>query len=295
MPESFWNNTNSCMKYFKYTNDINEEQQPHRHCPGEKSGRACYASNTRLVNELLIFTDFRYINLNDDLNMYINKLNIFPRIQKFDSYITLIMRLFLNPSEDIMRRLMYFGRPFFNDKVLSIHIRTGGYLANFQERAYWLTQEELPHIGNWINELIVKQSLPRKIYLTTDSDNVMNYLKNNINATFVSNPHLIRSHSRDLRKDAFKGAIYDLFANALCSHHIITPHSGYSRLISYIADSSDTYKLNVKKKLYNTIFCVCYNNHYQHKFIVFYHLNSYSLFMIFMITILTKKILILRK
>lgn len=119
----------------------------------------------------------------------LNNLHLFPSYVNSTRYVQIIYRLLSNPNEEILHSVIEDSKKrVFKKSVVGIHIRSGGFVANYYERTYWITENELPSLSSFLFDLVRNESLPTVFYLTSDSKLVENYLKSSLrNFTFITN------------------------------------------------------------------------------------------------------------
>lgn len=161
-----------------------------------------------------------------------------------------MLRLLFNPdSQTISNVTSLIQKHHFNQKVIGIHIRSGGLLANYRESAYWITYDELPSLVSFINNTIVQNHLPHKIYLTSDSDIITRYIKSHLKHYhyITGNPYQ-RYHTTVGNSESFKAALFDSLALSQAHTLIYTKGSSFSKEIVTLSIAKSKYKLPYKRR-----------------------------------------------
>ena len=158
-----------------------------------------------------------------------------------------------NPNKEILHAIQVDSKEQdFHHSVVGVHIRSGGFLANIKERAYWITEKELPQLPSHLTEIVMKKSLSTIFYLTSDSDRIEKYVKTCLkNYTFITNTRYPKQHTTWGANDiAFKGAFYDLLITSQSSAIIYTYQSGCSDAICIMSNTDKKYRLPIRKRIY---------------------------------------------
>ena len=246
MLDTYWNNTNSCLKDMKYQGNGSIFQNPSYFVCTKMN--KCLKNKTNIfsvTNEPIIFEDYRPPVFKNENLKAINKLSLSIHFSSWKYYTKLMYRIFANPSSDVLDVVKEKSSQYDFSKVMGMHIRSGGFLANYRERGYWLTSEELPNLRSFINDTMKKHSLPQMVYLTTDSDIIEQYMKNQFpNLVFIKERPFPRSHTdRGAQDINFKGALFDLYFSSLSSVVLFTPGSVFSLAICSLAATTNQYQL----------------------------------------------------
>lgn len=246
MLDTYWENTDNCMKNMKNTINVTNV----RIC-GNKMGCLSVPDKVEsLINKTVVFQDYRptpYTNTN--LNK-INSLGLPIRFYSWNHYSRILYRIFANPKKELKDQIVNITKDIPFQNVTTIHIRSGGLLANTQEGAYWVTEDELPKLTNAVNDMINNHTLGRLIYLTTDSNKVDFYFRQHLkNVEFLTLNVYNRSHTTGQSKDeSFRAALFDLFVSAQGSSILYSPKSGYSIAICSLSQSKRQFILPSSKR-----------------------------------------------
>ena len=220
MYDTFWKSTNNCLRFMKYNNsNANNQKLPLFHTC--RMFDACYTNKNdtlSLLKDNLIIKDYRddSINniklLNKRVQLINDNLNLSYKFLNGKDYLKVLLRIFSNPNGNMMN-IINNDIKNIPKSMVGIHIRTGGYLANFNEPTYWITKEEVPIVINYINNTITKHKLSPSIYLTTDSDYIESVVTKQLSHyNFVKRRLLKRNHSRGHADySSFEAALYDYF------------------------------------------------------------------------------------
>jgi len=256
IPYSYWNNTSNCLEEIRMKSQI--------FYPKSKSFNSFTCSRFNNYDELknntkniqfLEFQDcrlpFHVIDSNETSN-YLRKHELINSSETYEDFFRDILRVLLNPSPEIIGNINSFKKKHFCEKdILGIHIRTGGCIANFQEKISMMTVKQIQQFPKYIMNVISNNNLQPKtttIFLSTDSDRVEDYLRNTLDSDIeiITSQIYMRSHSRGKAiSNAVKGAITDLYLLAHSKVLITCSGSGFSKIAYYLSSTR-------KKYLYNT-------------------------------------------
>ena len=259
MYETFWKSTNNCLRFMKYNNsNANDQKLPLYHNCNQFD--KCYTderNHLTIFEKDLIIRDYRDKSiysmtlLNRNVKEINDNMNLSYKFKNGENYLQVLFRMFSNPNEHMMNIINNDVKKLPMPMV-GIHIRTGGYLANFHEPTYWITKEEIPNVINYINSTITLEKLPHSIYLTTDSDYVESVVMNTLSHLhFIKRRSFKRNHSADLADySTFEAAIYDYFLAAQSSYYFYCKGSGFSRIALYISKTNKQYAIPSKIRQY---------------------------------------------
>lgn len=248
MYDTFWNNTDSCLKFLKYKGNLSElENSTYRVCNKTHLCRINMNDMFSLFNETLVFVDYRLLIDGNKYMKEINNQHLSINFTSWRQYMSVLYRIIANPIQEIQEMVLQNDR---NEEVIGMHIRAGGTLANRKERTYWLTESELPSLMHFINKTVIKDQLPHSIYLTSDSDHVDSYLRKHLpTMNFFKRSPFSRYHTtKNSRASSFPGAMYDLLKTSQGSVLMLTPLSSYSRAIGLLSTSEKQYYLPMKRR-----------------------------------------------
>lgn len=181
----------------------------------------------------------------------LRKYNLINSTENYEDFLRDLLRILLNPSQDIADSVHYFLNDHFNEKVvLGIHFRTGGCIANFQEPKAMMTLKEIQAFPDYIMKIMKENHLKPKstiIFLSTDSDRIEEYLRNTLDSRLeiITSQIYMRSHSRGKAvSTAVKGAISDLFLLAQSNVLITCSGSGFSKIAFHLSSAKYKYVYN---------------------------------------------------
>ena len=246
MFDTYWENTDNCMKNMKNTINVTNV----RVCTNQN---VCITEDKKmesLLNETLIFHDYRPVQFTEANINKINNLGLPIYFNNWTYYTKILFRVFANPRKKLRDQIVSITKDIPFQNVTTIHVRSGGLLANYKERAYWLTEDELPKLANDINDMISNYTLGRLVYLTTDSNKVDSFLHQHLKRVrFLTLNVYNRSHTTWYSNDeSFRAALFDLYVSAQGSSILYTPGSGYSRTIRALSHSKQQYELPLSMK-----------------------------------------------
>lgn len=183
----------------------------------------------------------------------INRLGLPIRFSSWSHYTRVLYRIFANPTKELKDQIISVTAIIPFNGVTTIHVRSGGVLANTREGAYWVAPQELPRLVNTVNHWIRHHRLGRLVYFTTDSDKVDSYFRQHLqNVEFLELNVYNRSHTTGSSKDeAFKTALFDLTVAAQGSSLLFTPRSGYSTAIRSLSQSRRQYQLPLNRRYFH--------------------------------------------
>ena len=253
MLDTYWDSTNNCFRNMKLNNASADNQQLPNYEVCNKT-HDCYIRNNMLKQSDLIFTDYQKGNIHSKETIRaINKLNISYKFKDSRDYQKLIYRLLANPTTVILNSINEDVKAI-KTPYTTIHLRTGGYLANYKEGGYWVTPDELPKVTKFINNTIKKNKFENTVFLSTDSDISELYLKQNLpNLRFINRRPYQRSHSTTRNKySSFEGAIYDYFVAAQGKQIIYSKTSSFSNIVLKLTQSKTSIPLNTHFRINNT-------------------------------------------
>lgn len=226
MLDTFWLGTDSCLKPLMITwNEVyrisHNSGQPLVAC----SKSSCRKNQKGPVILFNYFSEYNNIQSTRD----INALGLETKFTNINAFKKVLLRLVLNPSKDV-QQLIQEQLASFPVSYTTVHIRSGGKLANHKELGCWMTKEDVPRVSKFVLRMVRTKKVVKDVFLSTDSDYIENYLKEKIN--LLKRMPLTRYHSTSKASvDAFKGSLFDLFIASSASHLIYTENSSYSNLI----------------------------------------------------------------
>ena len=244
LPDSFWNNTENCLILHRSHFKSNRK----KHSTGYKILRrnACsrvYRKTSSITSVLgsrnVIIRDCRmadkFFNSNSHL-LTLQKNEIISFEQSFSDYTQMAYRILLNPSKQLQSVILQNKKLLFTRKyVIGVQIRTGGCLADYQEKTEMMTLSQLQSLPNTIVVSIVKWNYNPSntvIYLSTDSSYAEKYIRDKLGSDYmiVVSKGFKRSHSRMARDESVQSALVDLYLLADTDALIICKGSGFGRV-----------------------------------------------------------------
>lgn len=241
MPKPYWRNIDNCLKDMMTTVNYSSFRVCGKH-------RNCLAKRNRLntlFNEPLVFEDYQPARCTDDNLKAINKLNLSIHFYNWGAFYRVIYRIISNPKKDLIDQIVNATKGIDFKSVTTIHIRSGGALANHKERACWVTKDQLPKLVKDIDYILSHNKLGRLVYLTTDSDIVYSYIRQYLkNVHFLTLNMYKRDHTTGSPKDAiYRSALFDLYVAAQGSSLLYSMNSGYSNAIRSLSHTRRLYLL----------------------------------------------------
>ena len=231
--DSFWNETNPCIRSLRYTGPVNIFQNCGRNgtkCPHVKGSNVLQSQ----PHENLIFRDFRP-NVFTSMNLRVlHKLGIIPHDKNWVFFKRLLLRLLLNPNhyntQLILQKRNELSSIHFH---LSTHIRCAGWLSDYPERTIMVTPQQVRNMDEIFNKELRKLHLGNTIpnvYLSTDSSKVEQYLKKKIKSIHFYSLDIKRGHSTGGDFRNLRVSLVDLYSLCLSNHFLGTQASSYSRM-----------------------------------------------------------------
>ena len=213
MPDSFWEETNSCFRQLRYY----EGYKGLIVCTFKGGCGGNYTSSYLDIPEAnVVSIDFRR---NQSLYSS-NNLHLFKRLGIISSlhwaeYHAVIYRLLLNPSEGVQNSI-HTALSQFPTKWFSVaaHIRCGGKMANYKERTTMVSENQLPSIAEKIRALSKTSSgkSNQTVFIGTDSSYALDYLSKALDPIqILSNSQVVRGHSTGANKSIVHSTLTDLF------------------------------------------------------------------------------------
>ena len=173
-----------------------------------------------------------------------NASKVFKELQltRYSNKIYYVLyRLLLQPINEIKERVLKYSL----SDCIGIQVRMGGKLAN--ERVEFLNKPSLYRYLNRIN----KDNINKTIYLSTDSELVINDIKEQLsnNKVIVANDYKIghsgiNSFSNGDHLIGVKRALVDVFLASQCNPIYITKNSTFGDIIHYLSNYSKTIVMN---------------------------------------------------
>lgn len=245
MLDTYWTSTDNCLKYMKTkVNTTNMVMCSKRGCMS-KSRRS-----KTIYGQPVVFKDYRPCKFTRAELKKINRLGLPIRFTSWNHYSRVLYRIFANPNKELKDQIVRLTQDIPFKDVTTIHVRSGGYLANKQEGACWVSQQELPRLIKAVERIMNYYKLGRYVYLTTDSDKVDAYFRQHLkNVQFISINEYSRYHTTGNSSDeAFRAALFDLFVSAQGSSVLYTPRSGYSKAVTSLSRSGRQYQLPLHRR-----------------------------------------------
>lgn len=255
MLDSFWQSTDSCLKLFRCTKEEFKQlnSTPLRVC--DRYGHSCFDNGMEnLPDQPLLFEDYTFVKLNGRQISIINRLNLSIHFQHGGHFMRILYRSVLNPIKEIQDSVLLQLKKY-PPSFIGMHIRSGGVLANLQETTYWIKRSELPNLISFVNNTIISKHLPKAVYLSTDSDYVDGYLKEQLSdILFLPRISIKRGHSTHFAEaEALKGALFDAYVAAQSPFLFFTEDSEFSFILYQITKTDSKIKLPSKRRKARTL------------------------------------------
>ena len=211
---------------------------------------------------LLVDTRINLDSITTSKNLQvINNLHLVNFTLTWKSYQRLIIRLFLNPSDEIQEQVfqqLELLQPLRN--TIGMHLRCAGTLADSKEKVYWVAPNELPRVAHIVKRVTHYLNVKNPIfYLSTDSSIAEQFLRNELKGYkfFTLNKKFKRGRCRTECSNNVRMAVFvDLFTVAQLNSQFYMSSSGYSFVIRSLANANYTYTLGFRKRELKK-YCVC--------------------------------------
>ena len=237
--DSFWNETNPCIRNLRYTGPLDMFQN----C-GRNGGKCLHVKGSNVLqsqpNENLVFRDFRP-NVFTSMNLQIMyKLGLIPKNKNWDYFKRVLLRLLLNPNPSNIQLIEEKRKELSSIHFhLSTHIRCAGWLSDEPEIAIMITPQQVRNMGktfkNEFNKLHLGNTIPN-VYLSTDSSKVEQYLKNQLKSIHFYSLDIVRGHSTHGNFRNLRVSLVDLYSLCISNHFLGTQSSSYSRMASILCN-----------------------------------------------------------
>lgn len=277
LPDSFWNNTENCLilhrSHFKSKKNISllhsgyeivNSSICNKATPKDSSITSVLGSRNVIIRDCRLVDTI--VNSNSHL-LTLQKNEIISFEQSFSDYTQMAYRILLNPSKQLQSVILQNKKLLFTRKyVIGVQIRTGGCLADYQEKTEMMTLSQLQSFPNTIVVSIVKWNYNPSntvIYLSTDSSYAEKYIRDKLGSDYmiVVSKGFKRSHSGGKSNDeSVQSALVDLYLLADTDALIICKGSGFGRVALAITRARHSLVYEVTHSLaknYNATTCKC--------------------------------------
>ena len=276
LPDSFWNNTENCLilhrSHFKSKKNISllhsgyeivNSSICNKATPKDSSITSVLGSRNVIIRDCRLVDTI--VNSNSHL-LTLQKNEIISFEQSFSDYTQMAYRILLNPSKQLQSVILQNKKLLFTRKyVIGVQIRTGGCLADYQEKTEMMTLSQLQSFPNTIVRVMRAWKYNHSntvIYLSTDSSYAEKYIRDKLGSDYmiVVSKGFKRSHSRMARDESVQSALVDLYLLADTDALIICKGSGFGRVALAITRARHSLVYEVTHSLaknYNATTCKC--------------------------------------
>ena len=193
--------------------------------------------NKAYPGSLLITSLHMFSMLTVKLETYTNKLTSIFRgsipesITNSDRWYDICIPSLFQPSDYTLQFLNPYLKIFRNHKVLGIHVRSGGSTSNWKDGGYFkvteaVVRKHLPRIHN-----ILQKHYNMKIFLSTDSDRIEQFLVSRYGSRVILVKEFPRSHvGKNPSEASLMRSYMDLYLLGQCDYLYLTRRSGFSRM-----------------------------------------------------------------
>lgn len=219
--------------------------------------RTTYLNETFSTDSVLFDSRIRRSTYYTDENLKIlRESGVLEKDQDWRHLLRLIYRVILTPEPSIVKDIQEVKRLLSKPKTFGVHIRSGGYLANSFERMSMISKNGVLKIPQQIMQICQERNIDPNawnLFISSDSDTVTRYIKNEFNSTFniVISTKYKRGHttSGHLRNDTLKSALIDLHILGDCDLLLVTKGSGFSTVAEGMAFPSPVYYIPVNRTI----------------------------------------------
>lgn len=153
------------------------------------------------------------------------------------------VRILMNPTPDLIHTIQSerakIGPSHYQ---IGVHARCGGMLSDVPESRAMVTPSILKTIPRRVKRLIKGSKIPKRkvyVYLATDSSIAFQQLNRSLAPIPVKSTSLYsRGHSENIvvHEDSLRRSIIELYLMVSSKSVLLSSHSGYSRVISWIGN-----------------------------------------------------------
>ena len=185
----------------------------------------------------------------------LNTYNLTGRPFEWRLYKRIILRLMSNPSRDVQKLILERRKKLGDrNKLIGVHVRCGGRLADMPERTTIMSQYQVKMVPLYIKQMVNKLKITPVIYLSTDSSYAESYLRNVLRKyRVVTINDFKRGHTTNLKvsEGTIKRALMDMYLVAQGNAIIYTKKSGFSGSCFGISSAKRAYVMH------SLLFLVC--------------------------------------
>lgn len=183
----------------------------------------------------------------------LNTYNLTGRPFEWRLYKRIILRLMSNPSRDVQKLILERRKKLGDrNKLIGVHVRCGGRLADMPERTTIMSQYQVKMVPLYIKQMVNKLKITPVIYLSTDSTYAEKLLRHSLRKyRVVTLTDFKRGHTTNLKvsEGTIKRALMDMYLVAQGNAIIYTKKSGFSG--SCFGISSATYAYVMRSLLFH--------------------------------------------
>lgn len=148
-----------------------------------------------------------------------------------------LTRFMFCPNEKLTNEIKRIVQSVGKRRLIGFQIRTGGTVANSNEKKAFIVEEKLPQIALNIKKLINPSVV---VYLSTDSNFVVDYMKKFTGNQIMYMDSFTRGHSAPSKNskttnESMEGAICDLGVLSFSSIVYYTQYSSYGQFAYYLS------------------------------------------------------------
>ena len=261
MKPVYWNNINSCLKQLRYDGrcrlfSLLLLAVSHMKRCGKLD--KCVGGYNRNINFLekrdLIIQDYRIHPTGTqrvEIVRILRSIGFLKMDEGWDDYYRYMLRLFLNPSKELMGLILKERKALGPAKYqIGAHVRCGGVLADVNEETAMVTPAILKKVPGMIQGLIDKSSIPKDklyVYLSTDSSIAAETIKKALSPVPVNVTTILKKgHTETALVDdnALKGSILDLILGAESKSLLVSSESGFSRVMMWMDETKEVSIIN---------------------------------------------------
>ena len=232
LPESFWEETNSCFRHLRYYGGYKGLVVCYKGngCNGE-----IFANYTELPKANLVTIDVRKdVLLYTDSNLRLLKESGIIKSLSWPEYRAVIYRLLLNPIQSVTDSVdNILSKVPSREFAVAAHIRCAGNLAEYKEGVHMVTERQLGYVSMLIRSGVRhnKWCSNRSVFIATDSSIALKKLSGLLYPFNVySNKEVKRGHSTGANRNIVHFSLIDLFLLTRSKSFIGVNRSGFSKV-----------------------------------------------------------------
>ena len=154
----------------------------------------------------------------------------------------ILYRIILHPGQSVLNDIEEVKARLTRSKTFGIQVRTGGRLANNNERISFISEDVVAKIPEQVQGICKRYRIdPKKwnLYISSDSDVVMDYIKlcfaSEFNVVCASKYHRGHTTGKRLNNDSLRSALIDMHVLGDSDFLLVTKGSGFGVIAASLA------------------------------------------------------------